>query len=129
ILGVAEHCGDEVAGRVGRPARASLLRPIGLLVAGLLAAVQNLGAADQHTRIDTERPANETEDDDGADAKPAGSARYAKPAAKTAADIAIVFDIIAAAKIIPAHVSTPCGPRPPDDVKADIKAITTRGSI
>ena len=39
--------------------------------------VQHLGAADQDARIDAERPADEAEDDDGADAEAAAPARDA----------------------------------------------------
>ena len=66
------------------------------------AAGQNLRAVDQHARIDAEIPADQADDDDGADAEPAGAARHA---AARRARFAIVFDIVAAAEIIPTHLS------------------------
>ena len=87
---------------VGAPVRRVGL-PVGLLVLRA-AAGDHFGAADQHARIDAERPADQAEHDHGADAEPAAADRKAETAAAEAAAVtAIVLDIVAAAEIIPAH--------------------------
>jgi len=64
--------------RVARGAR------LGRLFVLLLAALQNLSAPDQQSRINPERPTDETEDDDGSDTEPTA----AKGQPETAAAIA-----------------------------------------
>jgi hypothetical protein len=68
-------------------------------------AVHDLGAADQNAWIDAKRPAEQAEDDDGSYPKSATANRYTHTttAAKAASLTACVFDIVAAAKIIPTH--------------------------
>src|SRR5262249_42123145 len=65
-------------------------------------AVHDLGAADQNAWIDAERPAKQAKDDHSSDPEAAAS----DPGNHTAAApflSARVFDIVAAAKIIPTH--------------------------
>ena len=80
-LGAAEHAGDEAAGVVaGRPGAARLPARLGrLLDLRIAAARQNFGAADQDAGIDAERPADQAEHDDGADAEPAAADRETEP--------------------------------------------------
>jgi hypothetical protein len=67
-------------------------------------ALKNLRAVEQHGRIDAKIPADQADDDDGADAEPAGAARHAAAAAR-GAQLPIVLDIVAFAEIIGAHLS------------------------
>ena len=70
---------------LGAPVLPGGLRRL-LLVSAAAAARENLGAADQEARIDAERPADDAEHDDGADAEPAAAAhREAETAASAAA--------------------------------------------
>ena len=101
ILGVAEHQRDELAGRVGRRSRRDRRGVAGLL-RGRAAAGENLRAVEQHAGIDAEVPADQSDNDDRADAEAAGAARHA---AARRALLAIVLDIAAGAEIIGAHCS------------------------
>ena len=80
--------------------------PVWLLVLRAAAADHHFGAADQDARIDAERPADQAEHDHGADAEPAAADRNTETAAtaEAAAAIAVVLDIVAAAKVIPTHL-------------------------
>ena len=100
LLGIADDGGHELADPVARRARRHrLLR----LVLGPRRAVQILGALDQHPRVDAKSPADQSEHDDGADTQSAGATRPAgKPALAPR-----VFDIVTAAKLIPAHGACP----------------------
>src|SRR6185369_15656725 len=105
IFCVAENGSDKIAHLVGRLAcRLPRLRLVGLLLVS--AAVHNLSPADQNARVDTERPADQSENDDGSDPHAAAADRDAHTAAADAAATfltARILDIVAAAKIIPTH--------------------------
>jgi hypothetical protein len=115
-LGAAEDARHEAADVVARragaprlPARRRLARRlIGLLIARS-AAGEDFGAADQHPRIDAERPADQAEHHDGADAQAAAADRHPETAAKTAAALfaAAVLDVAALVQIFPAHRFAP----------------------
>jgi len=75
----------------------------GGLVAGAVSG-QDLRAADQDTRVDAERPTDQSQHRDSADTQTAdGAASHATP----------ILDIVAAAKIIPKHVGSPLASQPP----------------
>src|SRR5512139_545739 len=103
IFGIAEHGRDEIAHLVLR--RAGTLRRllIGLLIVS--SAVDEFGASDQHARIDTERPTDQTKHDDGSNADTAAPDRNTNAAATEAAAIvaAAILDVVAATEIIPTH--------------------------
>src|SRR5262249_30173790 len=115
-LGTTEHARNESTDLVVRRAGAALRlrapligRLVGPLVAGTAAAGQNLGTADQHPRIDAERPAGEREQRERADPEPAAADRHAEAAAtagKTALTAA-VLNIAALFQVFPAHRSAP----------------------
>ena len=68
------------------------------------AAVHHLGAADEDARIDAERPADQAEHDDCSDAEAAAPDRNTDAAtAETAVVTSTVFDVVAAAEIVPTH--------------------------
>src|ERR1700710_704547 len=74
IVDFAEHAGDHAAHLVLRRTGLGRRRlPVGL-IAWRRTAAENFRAADQDAGIDAERPADETEHDDGADAEPAPAA-------------------------------------------------------
>ena len=88
--------------------RAGLARTLdGCSHAWLVAAGEDLGAADQQARIDAERPADEAEHHDGADRQPAAAhgqpPKPPPPAAATAALAATILDIAAFRQIFQAH--------------------------
>ena len=64
---------------------------------------EHLGAADQQARIDAERPADDAEHHDGADAEPAAADRHADAAATAAAIAAAILDVVALRQIVLAH--------------------------
>jgi hypothetical protein len=67
-------------------------------------AVHHLGAADQDARVDAERPTDQAEHDDGSDAQAAAPDRNTDAAAAVAAVFTTaVFDVVAAAEIVPTH--------------------------
>ena len=67
-------------------------------------AVHHLGAADQDARVDAERPTDQAEHDDGSDAQAAAPDRDTDAAAAVAAVFTTaVFDVVAAAEIVPTH--------------------------
>src|SRR5262249_2920801 len=103
VLGIAEHGSDKVAHLVGGLAgclpRRRLIR---LLV--MPATVHNSGAADQDAWINTKGPADPAKNDDSSDPESPSTNQDTHTAdAETAIVTAAVFDIIAAAKIIPTH--------------------------
>src|SRR5499426_3536413 len=100
VFGVAQHRGHELPHLiVGRTGLAWLRRG---RLGGFAAARQDLGAADQQARVDPQRPADEAEDHNRADADAAPATdRDAEPA--TSLVTPAVFDVVAAAEIIPAH--------------------------
>jgi hypothetical protein len=78
----------------------------------LLAAGEDFRAADQKARVDAEGITDKSEDDDGSDAKAATAThRNTKTTAAThsatAAVIATVIDVIAAAEIVVTHGGIP----------------------
>ncbi len=86
-----------------------------LLHLRLTGAGQDLGAADEQARIDAERPADDAEHHDGADAQSAAADRKtAAPAAAVATIGASILDVAAFRQVIQAHgfVSLPASPRP-----------------
>src|SRR6185437_2235793 len=105
VLGIAEDQRNESPGRVGRRAggdrrrAATLLRP-------RCAAGENLRPVQQHARIDTEIPADQSDDDDRADAEPAAAARHSDAAANAAR--AIVFNVVAGPEIVGTHALFSC---------------------
>ena len=103
-FGAAEHLAHETAhivlrsGGAGRAGRRLHLR--------LARAGQDLGTADEQAWIDAERPADEAERHDRADAQSAAADRNAEPAAATAAEAAVptsILDVAALREIIQAH--------------------------
>src|SRR5579885_203021 len=102
IFGVDEHSGDELTGRILRRAGPPRRLSIGLLVLRR-AAVDQLRAADKDARIDAERPANEAEYHDGTDAEAPPADGNTEAATADAIAVAIVFDVVTATKVIPAH--------------------------
>ena len=71
---------------------------------GSTGAGQDLGAADEQARIDAERPADDAEHHDGADAQSAAADREtAAAAAAEAALVASILDVAAFRQIIQAH--------------------------
>ena len=99
VLGVAEHRGDKILGlggaRIVCGRRAALLHD-------RAAAGEDFRTVDQHTRIDAERPADQAENDDGADPETVRTARHAEATARAGA--AIVLDIARTAEFIPTHL-------------------------
>src|SRR5262249_3107332 len=104
IVDLAEDACDHAAHLVARRAGLALPGgPVGL-IGGLVAAVEDFGAADQDARIDAESIPDQAEHDDGADAEPAAAHRQAEAAAATHSTLATtVLDIVAAAEIIVTH--------------------------
>src|SRR6516225_6526610 len=106
ILRAAQHRGYELTGLVVWRAGIDLGRWATLL-RGLSATGKNLCAADKHAWIDTERPADQAENDDHADAETATAARYAEAATARRARLAVILDVGTLAQILPAHISLP----------------------
>ncbi len=113
-LGAAEDARHEAADVVARragaprlPARRRLARR--LLLVARPAAGEDFGAADQHPRVDAERPADQAEHHDGADAQAAAADRHPETAAIAAAALfaAAVLDVVALVQIFPAHRFAP----------------------
>ncbi len=103
LLGAAEHPADELARIVGRcPDAPAARRRLHLWLAR---AGQHFGAADQQARIDAERPTDEAENDDRADAEAARTAwkSNAAAAAEATALPAAILNIAALLQIIQAH--------------------------
>src|SRR5215469_6601251 len=106
ILRAAQHRGYELTDLVvwrdgvdiGR--RATLLR-------GLSATGENLCATDEDAWIDTERPADQAENDDHADPETATAAGYAQAATTRGASLAVILDVATLAQILPTHISLP----------------------
>jgi hypothetical protein len=72
------------------------------------AAGEDFGAADQHPRIDAERPADQAEHHDGADAQAAAADRHPETTARAAALFAAaILDVAALLQIFPAHRFAP----------------------
>jgi hypothetical protein len=69
------------------------------------AAVHHLGAADEDARIDAERPTNQAEHDDCSDSEAAAPDRDtdASASTETAVVTSTVFNVVAAAEIVPTH--------------------------
>src|SRR5262249_6012404 len=111
IVDLAENARDHAAHLVARRAGLALPgRTIGLIRRRLAAAVENFGAADQDAGIDAEGVGNETEHDDGADARPTAADRQTQTAATAhpaTGIVAAVFDVVAAAEIIVTHGDFP----------------------
>src|SRR5262249_12048124 len=109
VFRCSEHCGNELTGLIGggtglaRTGRRGLGR--------LVAARQDLGAADEQARVDPERPPDQSEHTDGTDAEPAAPTRDAEPALSGL--LAAIIDIVAAAKIVPSHRLLLSGRRAP----------------
>ena len=80
-----------------------------LLIVAAAAAVQHLRPADQDAGIDAESPADEAEDDDGADSEAACSPRDAHAAP--------VLDVGGGSKVFPAHVHPRFGRKVTNKVK------------
>ncbi len=141
VVDLAEHAGHEGAHLVGgRPTPAITRdtairadRTVHLLRLGA-AAIDHLSAANQNAGIDAERPADQPEHDNRTDAEPAATAhRYAETAsaaakAATAFVVTAVIDVVAAAKIIPAHCTLRSCPRPGDDFP-EIRACLPINSV
>src|SRR5215469_11410180 len=106
ILRAAQHGGYELTGLVVGRASIDLGRWAGLL-RGLSTSGEDLSAVDKHAWIDTERPAEQAENDDHADAETATAARYAEAATARRARLTVILDIATAAKILPAHIFLP----------------------
>jgi hypothetical protein len=64
---------------------------------------QHLGPADQKPRIDPERPADQAEHHQGADAEPAAADRQAEAATATPLIAAAILDVVAGRQFIQAH--------------------------
>ena len=142
ILVGGEHFADEASGLVVR-CRPVLLgrtradrRLVGLLIARRIAR-EDLGAADQQPRVDAERPADQPEHHDGADAEPAGAHRHAEAAAVSAAAIAVppaILDVVAATPVLKAHRRSPAlrqpSPSPAQSpTRPDCDSAPSRGQV
>jgi hypothetical protein len=99
ILRAAQHRRYKLTGLVVRRAGVDLRRWATLL-RGLSAAGEDLCAADENAWIDAERPADQAENDDHADAETTAAAGYAA----RRACLAIILDVGTLAKIIPSHI-------------------------
>src|SRR5262249_50655895 len=106
VFGVAQDRGEEIAGLIARRRVARGPRLRRLLILLLPAALQDLRAANQNSRIDAERPAEQAEHDDRSDPESASRKPHAATA-KSAATAAVVLDIFASTEIIPAHETLP----------------------
>src|SRR6185312_17001324 len=102
VFGIAQHGGNELPGRVGGRAGARRRLPVRLFVARM---GNHLGAADQDARIDAGEPADQSQNGHRTDAQSAAADGNAEPAATAAisAAVAVILDIVAAAKIVPTH--------------------------
>jgi hypothetical protein len=100
VFRAAEHGSDEFASFIAR--RATRWRRSRRLFVLRTATAEDLRATNQQAWIDPERPTDETQYNNGADADSAATDGKATAAAKAPA-IASVFDVVAAAKVIPAH--------------------------
>jgi hypothetical protein len=74
------------------------------LIAGRILTVRHLDARKNNARVDTDRPGDQAENDDGADAHAAGAARQRKTRSRERTVASAVFDIIALAEIVPTHL-------------------------
>src|SRR6516162_4917264 len=106
ILRAAQHSGYEFTGLVIWRAGIDLGRWAGLL-RGVSTTGEDLCAANQDAWIDTERPADQAENDDHADAETATAAGYAQAATARRARLAVILDVATLAQILPAHISLP----------------------
>src|SRR5579862_2864002 len=101
ILGIAKHRGDKILGLRGlcivRRRRAALLDH-------RAAAGKNFRAVDEDARIDAERPADQAENEDRADAEAVRATGHGEAAVARAA---IVLDIAGATEFIPTHAFAP----------------------
>src|SRR4051812_10727266 len=98
-LGRSENARNKLAHLVAR--RASLAGGLRLLLAR--ATADHLGAADQNARVDTERIADNAQNDDGADAKATTTDRKAEAATASAGIATAIFNVVALRQIIKAH--------------------------
>src|SRR5580693_485558 len=103
VLGVAEHQRNEVAHRVGRRAGVHLGR-LSRLSRVRAVAGKDLCSIQQHTRINAEVPADQPDNDDGADAQTASAAWNSTHPARCAL-LAIVFDVVAGPEVICLHLA------------------------
>ena len=106
ILRTTQHRGYEFTGLVIWCAGVDLGRWASLL-RGVSTTGEDLCAANEHAWIDTERPADQAENDDHPDAETATAARYAEAATARRARLAVILDIDTLAQILPAHISVP----------------------
>src|SRR6516225_12308667 len=104
ILGITQHRGYKSTGLVIWRAGVDLGRRATLL-RGLSATGEDLRAADKHAWIDTERPANQAQNDNHANAETTTAAGYAQAAAARRARLAVILDVATRAKIIPTHIA------------------------
>src|SRR5215472_1971987 len=95
ILCAAQHCSYESTGLVVWRAGVDLGRWASLL-RGLSTTGEDLCTTNQDAWIDTERPADQAENDDHAEAATARRAR-----------LAVILDVGTLAQILPAHISLP----------------------
>jgi hypothetical protein len=106
ILRAAQHRGYELTGLVVWRAGLNLRRWTTLL-RGLSTTGEDLCATDEDAWIDTERPPDQAENDDHADAETAAAAGYAQAATARRARLAVILDVGTLAQIIPAHICLP----------------------
>src|SRR5215472_13662010 len=106
ILRAAQHRGYETTGLVVWRAGVDLGRWASLL--GVLSTTgEDLCATDEDAWIDTERPTDQAENDDHADAETATAAGYAQAATARRARLPVILDVATLAQILPAHVPLP----------------------
>src|SRR6516225_2017058 len=106
IFRAAQHRGYELTGLVVWGAGVDLGRWATLL-RGLSTTGEDLCAADKHAWIDTERPADQTENNDHADAETATATGYAQAPAARRTRLAVILDVATLAQIVPAHILLP----------------------
>src|SRR6516162_6851252 len=106
ILRTTQHRGYESTGLVIWCAGVDLGRWASLL-RSFSTTGEDLCAANEHAWIDTERPADQAENDDHADAETATAARYAEAATARRARLAVILEIGTLPQILPAHISLP----------------------
>jgi hypothetical protein len=68
---------------------------------------EDLCATDEDAWIDTERPTDQAQNDDHADAETATAAGYAQATTARRARLAVILDVATLAQILPAHISLP----------------------
>src|SRR5215467_1550990 len=100
-FGAAEHRRNEFLHLIGRQPRLGRAGRGLRLLRRTAEARQDLGTANEVKRIDAQRPPDEPQENDGAEAETAGAAQAGRPLA------ALILDPVAARQLIKTHDGTP----------------------